>query len=108
MMLQVCRTHTPSPMCEARAANLRRLVAGGRAVASRLRRFLSLRLRLVVAAAAAMSTSACQALEQLELSRSRTSPVLQYQSRDRSLQQLMSSTIVSAKVLGSPEREHVH
>lgn len=39
-VLQVCRTHTPSPMCEARAASLRRLVAGGRAVASRPRRAL--------------------------------------------------------------------
>ena len=47
-VLQVCRTHMPSPMCEARAASLRRLAAGGRAVASRLRLVLALALRLAL------------------------------------------------------------
>ena len=51
MVLQVCRTHMLSPMCEARAASLRRLAAGGRAVASRLRHVQALSLEALAATA---------------------------------------------------------
>ena len=51
MVLQVCHTHTPSPTCEARAASSRRLVAGGRAAASRLRHTQTWSLELFTAAA---------------------------------------------------------
>ena len=54
-VLQVCRTRTPSPMCAARAASSRRLAAGGRAVASRLRRCLALSIRAAAAGALALT-----------------------------------------------------